>query len=326
MTELTEPTPDSSIDPSFKTFHTILTGYRLGRVMMVLGNSGLCQFLETAPHKSEAIAAHFSWDGEYTQRFLEVCRSVGFLYGEKGCYGLSPFAQKFLLPSSNQYQGSSLLFEENLMNSWGDLQGLLGRGEREVKEKSPEKYQEDLTLFLQSMDEAATMRSRELWQAIDLPSSGTILEIGAGSGGYLTTFLDTNPGWEATFCDLPDVVDRAKEKYGQKFKYSSINYLEGLGTLRETQYDALLLSNVIHCQSEVESKKMIEGARSLLKPRGKLIIHDFFTDRNSRSALYDIHMMVNTYNGRCYAADQVAAWIGEPQIIDLPSESTALIF
>ena len=44
--------------------------------------------------------------------------------------------------------------------------------------------------------------------------------------------------------------------------------------------------------------KIVEG--------GVLVVHDFFTDTDWRGAVYDLHMMVNTYNGQTYTKKEVA--------------------
>jgi len=40
-----------------------------------------------------------------------------------------------------------------------------------------------------------------------------------------------------------------------------------------------------------------------------LIVHDFFRDANNFGALYDLHMLVNTWNGRAYSTTGTAAML-----------------
>ncbi|HEY5521909.1 MAG TPA: methyltransferase, partial [Desulfuromonadaceae bacterium] len=94
--------------------------------------------------------------------------------------------------------------------------------------------------------------------------------------------------------------------------------------------DLLLFSNICHCYSQDENRTLLGQAAELLTDEGLLVVHDFFRDANSFGALYDLHMLVNTYNGRSYTTAETAALLGSAgfphhSIVELPSNSLALV-
>ncbi len=48
---------------------------------------------------------------------------------------------------------------------------------------------------------------------------------------------------------------------------------------------------------------------------GLVLIHDFFSDCGWRGAIYDIHIMLNTYNGRTYTIDEMTMMLAELEFV-----------
>jgi len=69
-------------------------------------------------------------------------------------------------------------------------------------------------------------------------------------------------------------------------------------------WDVIILSNIVHAFGEVESSALLKAGAGALSDDGLLVVHDFWTDGPGRgpakSALFDLHMLINTYQGRTY--------------------------
>jgi predicted metal-binding protein len=69
-------------------------------------------------------------------------------------------------------------------------------------------------------------------------------------------------------------------------------------------WDVIVLSNIVHAFAEAESGGLLDAAAAAVAPGGLIIVHDFWTDGPGRgpakAALFDLHMLVNTYQGRTY--------------------------
>ena len=327
---------------SFLHFSDGLTGYRLSCVLMLIEEVALFDIIDEQGATSEHICARIGWDRHYGRRFLDCLQRLGLLEFDGALYQPSRFSSMFLCRSGVSFQGKTLQFEQKLHAAWQNLGSTLRAGKRLLTagDKTEAELQQALALYLGSMDEAAAIRSEELWQALGpLPEQGCILDIGAGSGAYLATFLHRYPGWSAIYCDLPMVVDSSchhrLDPYSSRITWCRANLLSDapspLDDIEPGSCQLVLLSNLIHCQGREETSGLLQRVAQKTSPEGRLLIHDFFSDCGWRGALYDLHMMLNTYNGRTYRVEECVDMAGKSCFCchtshTLTSGSTLLIF
>lgn len=327
---------------SYLNFSDLLTGYRLSSVLMMAHDAGVFDAIDQDGGEGSELCARFGWDLVYGDRFLRCLCSLGLLRQHDSRYFLSEFAATYLCSESAQYQGKTLAFEKQLYHSWEQLAVTLGAGKRifATKDKDPRELEWAFSTYLGSMDEAANVRAKELWDWFPLPaSSGTILDIGSGSGAFLSDFLMRCPAWRGIFCDLPEVVASKElhqrvEEIEHRVSWCSCNLLadspSDFDLIREQSCDIVLLSNIIHCQGTTETDTLLRKAVSRTREEGVIVIHDFFSDTGWRGSLYDIHMMLNTFNGKMYSLQEIiemAAPYGFCHNFSkqLPSGSTTLV-
>jgi len=325
-------------DNSYSTFCDLTSGYRMFCVMAEAVNTGVIDLLEERELTAEKLLTAAALRPEEGGRFIALLVNVGLIEQYDGRLYLSRFSRTFLSRSSPTVQRHVIEFEPTLMENWRQLGGVLQEGQGSlIREQSDADYRSRLQLFQQAMTEAAQVRSRELWNALaDLPERGTIIDIGAGEGTYLREFLARHPGWRGIACDLPDVCAQAATGLTpHNLEFYPCNILEGqeLGALvasHRAAVDLLLFSNLCHCYSPDENRALLEQAGEMLTDEGLLVVHDFYRDANSTGALYDLHMLVNTYNGRSYTTAETAALLGgagfsHHSLVELPSKSLALV-
>ncbi|MDA8414484.1 MAG: DUF2284 domain-containing protein [Desulfobacteraceae bacterium] len=325
-------------DNSYRTFCDLTGGYRMFRVMVEAVNSGIIDLLEDGERSLDELLAATSLQPGEGRRFIDLLVGVGLLEQYDGRLYLSRFSRSYLSRTSADSQRHVLEFEPLLMENWNQLGTVLREGQGALtSEQAPEHYRERLQLYQQAMGEAAVVRSGELWVAItQLPQQGTIIDIGAGDGTYLRSFLASHPGWQGVACDLPDVCNvLAAQSLPANMALYPCNILErkelaGLVERYRARADLLLFSNLCHCYGPDENAVLLGQAGELLAQDGLLIVHDFFRDANSFGALYDLHMLVNTFNGRTYSTAETTALLqdagfGHTAVIELPSSSLALV-
>lgn len=324
-------------DSSYKNFCHIVTGYRMFHLMEQAVNSGIVDILDGSPKSVEQLLSSLGLKPHEGLRFLKCLWETGLLMENNNMLSLSPFAKKWLASSSQSCQRGVIAFEPILQENWRNLENSLLTGQAaQVKEQGAEECKRRLNLFQQAMAEAAKIRAEELWQAMPaLQNNGTVMDIGAGDCVYLKKFLNNYPLWKAIACDMPNVLSRLNESENPSVQLCPLNILDydemkqfvdrGVGTV-----DLLLLSNLCHCYGEAENRDILDAASKLLKSDGLLVIHDFFRDSCSFSATYDIHMMVNTYNGRCFSTDEMKSLLSQSRFtihstLKLPSDSMAIV-
>lgn len=325
-------------DNSYRTFCQLTSGYRMFCVMAEAVRCGIVDRLEEGARTVEALLAATSLQPEAGERFIALLVNAGLLEQYDGQLYLSLFARTFLSRSSATSQRRVLEFEPLLIENWRQLGTVLQEGQGAlIREQADDEYKERLQLFQQAMTETARVRSKELWDSLGpLAERGTIIDIGAGDGTYLREFLARYPGWQGIACDLSDVCAQvAPASIPENLSFYPCNILDqqelaALVAGHGGAADLLLLSNLCHCYSPVENEALLGQAGALLTEEGLLIVHDFYRDANSFGALYDLHMLVNTYNGRSYTVAETAAMLAKAglkhnRVIELPSCSLALV-
>lgn len=327
----------------FLAFSDLLTGYRQAAVLMLAHEAGIFAAIGREGCTGPELCAKAGWEQVYGERFLRCLCSLGLLRWEEARYTLTPFSQTYLAPHSPHYQGQTLLFERQLHQSWQQLAATLTAGQRifATADKSPEALQQVLALYLGAMDEAARIRAEELWAAWRMSApTGTLLDLGAGSGAFLAVFLEQNPGWSGIFCDLPEVVasiglHQRLAGMADRLAWCACNLLADepspFDAIEDRSCDLVLLSNLLHCQGPAETRRLLAKAAAKTAEQGTVVIHDFCSDTGWRGALYDLHMMLNTYNGQAYSHEEITAMAASCGLvhrgcIQLPSGSTALVF
>jgi predicted metal-binding protein len=325
-------------DNSYKTFCDMTTGYRMFRVISEAVNTGVIDLLDEGNRSVEELLAATTLQPEAGRRFITLLVDLGLLEEYGGKLYLSRFSKSYLSRTSTLSQRHALAFEPILMENWARLGQVLHEGQGVlIHDQSPDQLERRLHLFQQAMAEAAAVRSRELWDALDhLPEQGTIIDIGAGDGTYLSGFLRRYPRWDAVACDLPDVCRRmASHNLPEGLSPYPCNVIDqqemaGLVERYRGRANLLLFSNLCHCYGQDENRALLRQAGELAAEDGLLLIHDFYRDANGPGALYDLHMLVNTLNGRTYSVAETAILLrdaGFPRhsVIELPSGSLALV-
>ena len=325
-------------DNSYRTFCELTSGYRMYSVISEAVRSGIIDRLEEGAVTTKDLLAATSLQPEEGGRFIALLVNVGLLELYDGLLYLSRFARTYLSRSSATSQRHVLEFEPLLMDNWRQLGVVLQEGQGAlIREQATDEYRQRLQLFQQAMTETARVRSGELWDAFPLlPERGIIIDIGAGDGTYLGEFLARHPRWQGIACDLADVCAQvAAASIPDNLSFYPCNVLDqqelaALVAKHGGAADLLLFSNICHCYSPVENETLLGQAGALLAEEGLLIVHDFYRDANSFGALYDLHMLVNTYNGRSYTVAETAAMLANAglkhnRIIELPSCSLAMV-
>ena len=186
------------------------------------------------------------------------------------------------------------------------------------------------------MDNVARVKIKEIIPMFKgLSLRGSMLDIGAGSGGISAGFLKEFPDLNATLVDISQVLDFTKELmesrgFAENVTYCEANILEKW-TIKKGQFDLVVLSNIIHAYSEDEITHILKSAVECLKSDGFLLVHDFFFEHfPARAALFDLNMLINTYNGRVFDGKWIIHQLREYElhttnIIPLKADTAVII-
>jgi SAM-dependent methyltransferase len=142
---------------------------------------------------------------------------------------------------------------------------------------------------------------------------------------------------KAILFELPETIEAARRMYPEKNDWRGLTTCAGdfrTHDFGETDFGLIVMSNFLHAYGATEARELLHKAADLLRPDGMILIHDYFPDRlgtfPQKGALYDVNMMLNTFNGQCHDSTVITEWLqaaGLPttRVYDLPSDSAVIL-
>lgn len=261
---------------------------------------------------------------------LNALTALGLLIKDGDIYRNTDFSENFLTSRSNLPLRESLLHSSHLWHSWSELTSIIIHGRKKRKRRS----KEGASAFISAMQVSGMMRAPYLWDVIK-PSSGTLLDVGGGSGIYSIEFVRRVPDGSATVLEVPEVAPITKRYLKASGVSSRVKVKVGdifSARFKET-YDFVLLSSLLHIYGGEENIKILRNCRNALKIGGKVIIHDFILEDSKtepyQAVIFSVNMLVNTERGASHSKREYFEWLKEagftnPEFIPLKGPTSAI--
>lgn len=328
------------IDPqdcSPQCLEDLATAYWYSEVLFAAVEMDLFSLLEQSGKTAAEIADALGFSCQGTGRFLAALRALGLVMENGGCYYNTAVSSEYLVRGKNGYQGNSILWRKMLVRSWRGIMDCLKAGGRVdyPEDEDPEEQRSRIHQYIRAMDDVAREKTKEIVPFFEgLFPEGELLDVGCGSGAVAAGFMERFPSLKGTLVDLPVVLEFTKSLIrergcGGRVSYCGCNILEPW-PLPVEHFDLVILSNIVHAYSQREIPQILKQAARCLNRRGFLLVHDFFPEHYpEKAALFDLNMLINTYNGRIFPADWVRNRLADEglfvtELVPLKSD-TALI-
>ena len=253
----------------------------------------------------------------------------------------SQVAGRYLTTDSPRYLGDFLFYRRYMQSGWKNLLQRLtpAKGSSSLHVAPRASYQLRNFHYVRALDALLKEKAREIENKIaPIAWHPPLLDIGGGAGALCRRIIRNAPSGEAHLLELPEVLSVARKLYPQNSDWERIRPVAG--DFRTCEMDArqpygmILMSNFLHAYGATEARRLLEKAHGLLKPDGWIVVHDYFPDRIGRSphkgVMYDVNMMLNTYDGACHASREVAEWLRDAgmkvvSIQDLSTDSSLIL-
>lgn len=267
--------------------------------------------------EAASLAGSLDLEPRATELMLNALTALGLLRKREDRFSLTDLSARYLKRGGPGYLGGMIRFEASLWHCWASLTEAIRSG-RPVR--PADMYQENPTetaIFIDAMDSLVKARgdAEIIADAFDWDNAHELLDVGSGPATYPISLCQRFANLRATIFDLPATL-ALTERYVREAGLSSrIRLISGDYRVDEIpgSYDVIFLSNIIHGESFEVNQRLMVDLSSVLKPGGSIIIKDHILDSTRTNppvgALFSLLMLLTTAAGRCYAADEVTAWM-----------------
>ena len=293
------------IEIEAQDFSRLWGGFRASRVILTANNLRVFEKIGKGRTAGE-VAKTLRTDPRATEILLDAVASLGLLRKSRGTYLLAPAAKRFLLPDSPWYQGDMLRHADTLWKNWSGLDEVVRTGEPNRRRHRRH------DVFIRAMHNNAVLRAGTVIGTLDLRGVRTALDLGGGPGTYSIELAKR--GIRVLLFDMPSTLEVAQEMIRQS-RMKNISFRSGDFHFDDigSGFDLVLLSQVLHSNSETECLSLLAKVFHSLAPKGMVAIHEFTLDEDHASpvpgALFSVNMLVNTAGGRSYTRKEMKGWL-----------------
>jgi hypothetical protein len=307
-------------------------GHVEARIVQAAVELEVFEAIGTHALEAASIANSLDLEPRATELMLNALTALGLLRKREDRFSLTEIAAKYLQRDAPGYLGGMIRFEASLWNCWTSLTEAIRSGH---PVRAADMYQDDpteTTIFIDAMDSLVKARgdAEIMVEAFDWDTAHELLDVGSGPATYPIALCRKFPNLRATIFDLPATIALTECYVREAGLTSRIRLVSGDYRVDEIpgSYDVILLSNVIHGESFEENQRLMVNLSSVLKAGGSVIVKDHILDSQRINppvgALFSLLMLLTTQVGRCYAFDEVEAWMSAARLthirqIDLPA-------
>ncbi|MGD2064778.1 MAG: class I SAM-dependent methyltransferase [Nitrospirota bacterium] len=314
------------MDPS--QIFQLATGYWASQTFLTANRMGLFATLATGPMTVEGTAERLATAPRATRLLMNACVALGLLHRDGDQYSNTPPAAAFLVPGSPGYLGDSLLYADDLYLTWADL-------ETAVRHAAPLAPPETILgddptktrHFVRGMHHRAIGVGRALVEMLDLTGRRRLLDVGGGPGTYSCLLANRYPELHCTVLDLPPVVAIAREIIGEMGAADRVETLGG--DFHQTDFpadnDVVLISGLLHRESEEGCREAFGRARAALRPGGLLVVSDVMTEEGGDAppfaTLFGLNMLLTSAEGGVHSHTGCQRWMAEAGFQEVAARS-----
>jgi hypothetical protein len=285
----------------------IISGFWISRAVYVIGKLGIPDLLAAGPKTAAELALATKTHAPSLFRILRALVSVGVLSSaEGGRFAQTPLSETLVTdaPGSLRWFAVSELGQEHYP-AWGNLMHSVKTGEIAFDNffgvdiwKYFQQNPEDAVVFNNSMSSVTAVTNEAITSLYDFSQFGTIVDVGGGHGGLITSILKKNPEVKGILFDSAEVIAGARPKIeaaglADRVETATGDFFKSV----PAGGDAYIMKWIIHDWDDEKSNTILRNCRNQMQPNSKLILVDCVvpeTDEPHFSKFIDLNMLVMT--------------------------------
>jgi len=285
----------------------IISGFWVARCVYVAAKLGIADLIKDESRTADELAAATSAHGPSLFRVLRALASVGVITQDSdNRFGATPLSQTLCtgVPGSIRAFAMTELGEEHYP-AWGELLYSVRTGGIAFDKAFGEpvweffaKNAENARIFNDAMSAMTAMANEAVHSVYQFAGIGTIVDVGGGHGGLITSILKKNPGMRGILFDSPQVIEGAKTAVQESGVGDRCELVAGdfFKSVPEGG-DAIVMKWIIHDWNDEQSVAIMKNCHRALPANGKLVLIEAVVPATSEphfSKFIDLNMLVIT--------------------------------
>ncbi len=259
----------------------LVAGFLHSQVLMAFVELDLAEHLSNQPRRVESLALLTGINPDRMRVLCQAATALGLMTrGRDGRYALGRLGAALPgIPGLAQMPDHDVLYRDmadpvaffrdapdtELASFWPYVFGATGQIDPETA-----------VTYSELMAESQTLVAEEALRALDLRGIETLLDVGGGTGAFLTAVGHAYPNLKLHLFDLPQVIDPATDRFAQ-------NALTDRATITGGSFrtdalpqgaDAISLIRVLYDHSDDTVRMLLAKAHAALPEGGRIIVSE----------------------------------------------------
>jgi hypothetical protein len=292
----------------------IATGFMASKQLFVATEVGLFAELADGPLALDDLAERCGVPRRTARILADAMTALGLLEGGRGRYANRPEAQAYLgTPELAGFIPFLRFWDQISYPAWQGLAHAVRTGEPVGPAELDETRQQ---IFSEGVESITSGAATALAESSCFDRHRRMLDLGGGTGSFLTAALTRHPRLTGTLVDLPHVAAIARRRLADSpvAGRTEVVAADLLTDPLPAGHDVILLANVAHYYPPDTNRTLFARIRYAAEPGAKLLLVDFWTDPTHTQPLMAALMageFLTLVGGDVYSAEEVGGWLAE---------------
>lgn len=261
----------------------------------------------------DELAAQLGASASHLTTLLEGVVAQGLLDHRHGRFELNDTARRYLTTNGPASMSALVPVSPGPLANWRDLADTVRNGApaAPIDDNPAEFYVPLVEGTFTTMFRAASRADMFIrYSALCRPR---VLDLGAGGAPWTVAVLTAVPDATAVVNDLPGVIDVASRKLADHGLVARAELRPGSYhdiAIEDGEFDLVVLGHICRAEGRDGTQMLIDRAHRALRPGGRVLLSDYFCDRQRQAAshalMMGVTMMASTRRGGTFTYGEAA--------------------
>jgi SAM-dependent methyltransferase len=293
----------------------LATGFMVAKHLFVANEVGLFEQLAGGPATLDDLAQRTGIAGRRLRILADAMVALGVLERTDDQYRNGPVAAKFLSGTTASDLRPFLRFWDRLSYpAWTQFEAVVRTGQAL---SAPHLSDDEQRIYGEGVEAIQAAPAQALPATYDFSHHRRVLDLGGGTGAWLSAIVRRYPGLRATLFELPTMAALARQRLSSDLATRQVEVVAGdfFVDALPREHDAVLMANVVHLFSPEHNRELLRHTRHAVLTGARLLLVDFWTDPSHTqppfAALVAGEFLIFTGEGDVYSTEEVGEWLGE---------------